>query len=841
MAAPIGFGNWQQSIDTFCHLVENTDDFNLFRSLKSNKERVEFIFHRCFLKHVQWLPTYFEACKTWHGKSAEVSKVWRNKGNKYFQLKQYKTAVDAYTQSCLNAPVGSGDNLALAFGNRSAALFHLELYKECLLDIQRATESGFPVDSFHKLLSRKTSALLRLGQIKQAEQSYQMLKEFVNGNQFSLNGSSKEEFLKEVASLAAQFSERKTSIIDHPAPAAARPSVYIGINLIVSQASKALTLNNMPEKGRHLLANRFIPKGSSIIVERPFAAVLLPDQYENLCHHCFSKLPVTSIGCDQCTYVQFCNEVCKEASWTSYHKTECRYLDLLHSVGIAHLSLRIVLCAKLPFLKDFLLNNQKYRLSDDVLAKGLNQNGKYDRSYISVYDLMTHEENTEPLDMLQYTLTAALLLTTLIHSGVFHQVDASGDAKCVSHSLIDFMLGMKQDSTEKLPADISDVGDLLLRHILQLVCNAHAITSLQAVSRPDEVSQTHDTEQMENILLKKARNCKLFKNELEQFSSKSKRKRDYSGQVSLSFIGDTLIVRTVHDVNSGEEIFNCYGPHHCRMRREERQEILKSQYHFDCFCTRCSSGDSCKERFSALKCPSCRGVLLILHLEQMFNLLYSYDHCLKALKCPSCGGVLLKTNTCANCGHTLDGQTCAELKKKLDITGELFSQGVHMMSRKQFEAISKIVDKTISDAIKLLEDCLRQRQNILYQDHKDLALVQDALARCYASTGDFSQSADHLYSSISLARQMYGDKSVEYSHELLKLAEVLFNAERFTECLTIAEQCLALFSSLYPSGHENIQQVMELKVATQLALAPMMEAHTQKQSSLSRIQSGYTT
>ncbi|XP_055901234.1 SET and MYND domain-containing protein 4-like isoform X2 [Biomphalaria glabrata] len=773
MAAPIGFGNWQQSIDTFCHLVENTDDFNLFRSLKSNKERVEFIFHRRFLKHVQWLPTYFEACKTWHGKSAEVSKVWRNKGNKYFQLKQYKTAVDAYTQSCLNAPVGSGDNLALAFGNRSAALFHLELYKECLLDIQRATESGFPVDSFHKLLSRKTNALLRLGQMEQAEQSYQMLKEFVNGNQFSLNGSSKEEFLKEVACLAAQFSERKSSIIDHPAPAAARPSVYIGINLIVSQASKALTLNVTPEKGRHLLANRFIPKGSSIIVERPFAAVLLPDQYENLCHHCFSKLPVTSIGCDQCTYVRFCNEVCKEASWTSYHKTECRYLDLLHSVGIAHLSLRIILCAQLPFLKDFLLNNQKYRLSDDVLAKGLNQNGKYDRSYISVYDLMTHEENTEPLDMLQYTLTAALLLTTLIHSGVFHQVDASGDAKCVSHSLIDFMLGMKQDSTEKLPADISDVGDLLLRHILQLVCNAHAITSLQAVSRPDEVSQTHDTEQVRIATA--------------IYPTASLMNHSCDPTIISSFIGDTLIVRTVQDVNSGEEIFNCYGPHHCRMRREERQEILKSQYHFDCFCTRCSSGDSCNERFSALKCSSC-------------------------------GGVLLKTNTCANCGQTLDGQTCAELKKKLDITGALFSQGVHMMSRKQFE-----------DAIKLLEDCLRQRQNILYQDHKDLALVQDALARCYASTGDFSQSADHLYSSISFARQMYGDKSVEYSHELLKLAEVLFNAERFTECLTIAEQCLALFSSLYPSGHENIQQVMELKVATQLALAPMMEAHTQEQ------------
>ncbi|KAH9495866.1 SET and MYND domain-containing protein 4 [Bulinus truncatus] len=752
MAAPTGFGNWQQSIDNVCRVVENTTDFKLFRSLQSNKERVDFIFRNRLLKHVHWLPTYFEACKVWHGKSPEVSKVWRNKGNKYFQLKQYAEAIEAYTQSCLNAPVG--ENLTLAYGNRSAALYHLDLYKECLLDINRAMESGFPSESLHKLLSRKTNAHLRLEQIEQAE---------------------KKDFLKEVDLLASQvYSRRDNRVVKQSELNGVSPAIYAGVNDVVLQASKAVTLCVTPEKGRHLIANRFIPKGSTIIVERPFAAVLLPDHYENHCHHCFSKLPLTSVGCTHCNCVRFCHESCREKSWNSYHKTECHYLDLLHSVGIAHLSLRIILCAQLPFLRDFCLHQSKYRLNDDSLSKGLNQNGQYDRSYVTVYDLMTHDVSTEPLDMLQYTLTAALLLTTLIHSGVFDDVGSSGDGKSVTQSLVSLALGQvnKQDTSVKLPADILDVGDLLLRHILQLVCNAHAITGLQAFTKSDDDLQTLDTEQVRIATA--------------IYPTASLMNHSCDPTIISSFIGETLVVRTVKDVKNSEEIFNCYGPHYCRMRREERQEVLNSQYHFDCNCSKCSAGDFCNDRFAAFKCPSC-------------------------------GGVLLPEGNCTNCGQAVSKQTLGGLKKKLDSTQVLFTQGVHLMSESHFD-----------DAIRILTDCFRQREKILYKDHRDIALVQDVIARCYASIGDFSQSADHLLASISFAQQMYGDKSVEYSHELLKMAEVLFNAERFSECLNVSEKCLALFSSLYPQGHENIKQVTELRDATQLALAPMMEAHHQK-------------
>jgi len=37
-------------------------------------------------------------------------------------------------------------------------------------------------------------------------------------------------------------------------------------------------------------ANRAISAGDVLIVEKPYAAVLLPSYYDLLCHHCFSTV-----------------------------------------------------------------------------------------------------------------------------------------------------------------------------------------------------------------------------------------------------------------------------------------------------------------------------------------------------------------------------------------------------------------------------------------------------------------------------------------------------------------------------------------------------------------------
>lgn len=46
--------------------------------------------------------------------------------------------------------------------------------------------------------------------------------------------------------------------------------------------------------------------------------------------------------CDHCCDAVFCNEECKEVG-RSWHQYECGILHILSSVGIVHLTLRIIL------------------------------------------------------------------------------------------------------------------------------------------------------------------------------------------------------------------------------------------------------------------------------------------------------------------------------------------------------------------------------------------------------------------------------------------------------------------------------------------------------------------
>ncbi|KAK3785885.1 hypothetical protein RRG08_007816 [Elysia crispata] len=781
MAASISFGNWQQALDEIIESWENRKSklFNTFQNLQDNESRLKFIFKNNLIRNIDWLQNYFETCDSWHGKSKVEAAFWKTKGNKYFQQRKFALAVDAYSQSCINAPSAEGDDLSLSLGNRSAALFHLKHYESCVIDIDRAISLSFPACSRQKLLARKTLALIKLGQRDEASKNLQTLKDFVESSNFSLKDQKRDEFLKEMASMELSVQALleeprcKKSINDfNPKP----PKVFHGANQVVPQASQCLSLSYSTKKGRHLSANKSIPRGSTLIVEKPFAAVLLPDHYETHCHHCFLPLPLTYLGCKRCTMVRFCNEVCRDSAWSGFHSTECRYLDLLHSVGIAHLSLRVVLSAGLPFLLDFLDNQSKYRLSQDPSYLGLNSRGQYDHEYLTVFDLMTHEDSTERSDMLQYSLTAGLLLLTLAHSGLFSMLDgASNTAGKSAFDISSMILGTKAAPKDgvNLPPYMVKIGGLLLRHILQLVCNAHAITSIQTEPTSEtardaavetNVSSTEQTRVATAI-----------------YPTASLMNHACDPTIVSSFIDKTLVVRTLKDVAEGDEIYNCYGPHYCRMDKEERQAILQSQYRFSCDCLACRGGDLDQRRFGAYRCPRCAGVLY--------------------------------TETCLECGFTADRATITHLKARAVECKKLFDNALSLMNALQFEA-----------ALAAFEKCRDQRREFLYKDHRDLALVEDAIARCYASQGDFCSAADHLYASVEFARSLYGPLSQEYGHELQKLAEVLFNAGRLRECVDVCEGCLRVLRDLYHPEHQVLREVKELLAEAENALLPQMSA-----------------
>lgn len=71
-------------------------------------------------------------------KSTLKAVKFKNFGNASYKLKKIVEALKHYTKSIAVAPDGSLD-LAIAYSNRSAALFELKRYDACIVDINRAS------------------------------------------------------------------------------------------------------------------------------------------------------------------------------------------------------------------------------------------------------------------------------------------------------------------------------------------------------------------------------------------------------------------------------------------------------------------------------------------------------------------------------------------------------------------------------------------------------------------------------------------------------------------------------------------------------------------------------
>lgn len=88
----------------------------------------------------------------------------------------------------------------------------------------------------------------------------------------------------------------------------------------------------------------------------------------------FSKLFLHR--CKECTRVFFCSDTCRISAWSTYHQWECKGLEVCHSIGIAHLGLRVALLAD---------SSDKYK---------------------QVFDLLTHMDDMEAEDLYQYTVVS---------------------------------------------------------------------------------------------------------------------------------------------------------------------------------------------------------------------------------------------------------------------------------------------------------------------------------------------------------------------------------------------------------------------------------------------------
>ena len=677
--------NWQDFLNKIVQQQGQTN-LNKFGQIPEDKEKVLFCLHDKQLgKQLdKWLDKNNPSNE--HKKNTQVYTKSKADGNSAYVKKNNQHAIKCYNDALLHAREGLEE--AFIFGNRSAVLFSEGRFEESIIDINLAINNGFPIQKAFKLYKRKAEALIKLNR-------NQEVKQCLDKAIFSLQQveNSKIE-IKKLNELRCDLDLSKDSPVKTDIQIEVLP-LCGGCNSNMTSASSYLTRCFDENRGRYVVANQDIAKGSVIISEPPYAAVLLKPWYLTHCQHCYQKVDLP-IPCHQCSEVCYCSEKCRQISFEQYHYFECGKLELLEKLGISRLAVRIVLITPIKTLRQFQNASNKMVIG---LNSGCDGNGVYNVDYRSVYHLVTNSDSMLVEDVFQYSCAAAVLL------------------KCLE----------RYSSIES--SDSHFIGGLLLRHIQQLVCNAHAITGL-SICGGDSKSIVVEESQV-RIATAIYPTTSLL---------------NHSCQPSIvnTFQKDRLVVKLADDIKKGQEIFNCYGPHQRRMDFEQRQQVLKQQYFFDCKCMYCVKGAVSLNQYNCFSCTQCEGNL------------DNEGYCSKCDKHQR-----KRIRYCQNIQ-----QECTEM----------FQKALSLISYYELAINNNEVDNEIKDsleaALHLLNRCLKSRASILYKHHKDLGETNDAIGKCYALLHDYEASVSHVTQSIAVVELHFGKDSIEVPHELLKLSDV---------------------------------------------------------------------
>lgn len=168
-------------------------------------------------------------------------------------------------------------------------------------------------------------------------------------------------------------------------------------------------------------------------------------------------------------------------------------------------------------------------------------------------------------------------------------------------------------------------ASLILRHLLQTICNAHAITKLR------DVATTANASTLEREQIRYA---------TAMYPRVSLLNHSCNSNVLSSYREDSavIVVKSGRPIKAEAEIFNCYGPHYLKMNFSDRQRQLYGQYHFHCECEKCveqmqksrANGQINFYCGSVLKCLKCKKYptdvqVTLERLSKMFSIAQSFS------------------------------------------------------------------------------------------------------------------------------------------------------------------------------------------------------------------------
>ncbi|XP_047563433.1 SET and MYND domain-containing protein 4 isoform X1 [Lutra lutra] len=720
------------------------------------------------------------------GKDPNAPPFYREEGNKKFQKKDYVGATVLYSKGISHARPHTAD-ISLCYANRSAALFYMDEYEMCLKDITRAQMHGYPESLQPKVTLRKVECLVTLGRLQEAGQTIRDLesnfaaKPTVAAAQFQIlqrNLCRLKMKVQERERLTATFPTTLTKIFED--------MDLREVNEQIPCASSSVSLCMDSLRGRYLIATEDILPGELLVKEDAFVSVLNPGERPPLhqglaskwdtritngdlyCHRCLTHT-LAMVPCDGCSYAKYCSHECMQQAWGLYHNRECPLGGLLLTLGIfCHVSLRATLLARFEGASKVIrklsgeISNKDmcspdsetpvHTLRSDLGGEseengnivqtpvpGCDVNGKYENNYNAVFHLLPHTEHHSP----EYKFLCALSVSALCR-----QLEAANSSK------------PDTAAPPILCSELSTWGVAMLKHMLQLQCNAQAITTIQqtALSGSEENSVT---------------NSRQVRLATGIFPVVSLLNHSCSPNTSMSFVSTVATVRASEKIAKGQEILHCYGPHHSRMAIADRQQKLRAQYFFDCSCPVCQ-----KEKHRATIGPRW-----------------------EAFCCGRCGA-LLQGGDVLSCGST----SCME-----SVSRDHLISRVQDLQRQVGGARKLLGNSQLEQAIQLLLGCRHDAESFLSPEHSVVGEMEDALAQAYAALGDWQKSAAHLQKSLQVVEAQHGPSSIEMGHELFKLAQLFFNGFAIPEALNTIERAEKVLLVHYGPCSDEIQELQKMK------------------------------
>ncbi|XP_046603009.1 SET and MYND domain-containing protein 4-like [Neodiprion virginianus] len=231
-----------------------------------------------FLAVFEILPPELDELK----KCEFLGDTFRDEANYDFASGRYRDAVVSYTRSLMTAPPNT-ECIAMTYANRSAALYRLKAYAECISDIERALDLPYPDDLRQKIITRKEEA------------------------EKNMNNSCAED---------------KVEAIEDELQLAYGP------NAKLPEISKAIDIVQTCQEGLKLVAKTDFDPGDVLIIAKRQLAVAEYDQDPTYCHDCL-KPSLCLIPCDYCCEDVYCSTECRIRAYEKYHRIECKIQSTL--------------------------------------------------------------------------------------------------------------------------------------------------------------------------------------------------------------------------------------------------------------------------------------------------------------------------------------------------------------------------------------------------------------------------------------------------------------------------------------------------------------------------------